>query len=119
MRRSAILPRRIDMHAIKSKPRLRSTAHRDWVRSHRCCVPGCTAMPIEVAHINRASTRGLGQKSSDAFTISLCKAHHQESHQGEKSFEAKYKLNLMSLAQAFYEHSPFRRRLDDPCELIR
>lgn len=110
----ATLPRRIDVHAITSKPRLRSTAHRDWVRSHHCCVPGCTAMPIEVAHINRASTRGMGQKSSDAFTVSLCKDHHRESHQGERSFERKYAFDLLALARTFYKSSPHKRRLDDP-----
>jgi hypothetical protein len=116
MKGAAILPGRIDAHAIKSKPRVRSTAHRDWVRSHHCCVPGCGAMPIEVAHINRASTRGMGQKSSDAFTVSLCLDHHLESHQGERSFEANHKIDLLAMARSFYEHSPYRRRLDNPWE---
>lgn len=71
-------------------------------------------MPIEVAHINRASTRGTGQKSSDAFTVSLCRDHHSESHRGERTFEAKYGLNLLDLAKQFYRRSPHRQKLDDP-----
>lgn len=71
-------------------------------------------MPIEVAHVNRASTRGTGQKSSDAFTVSLCRAHHSESHRGERTFEAKYGIRLLKLAQEFYRASPHRRKLDDP-----
>lgn len=108
------LPARLREDHFKPKPRLRSTAHRDWVRGHHCCVDGCTRMPIEVAHINRASTRGIGTKSSDALTISLCRDHHSESHRGEKTFQAKYSLNLLDLAREFYRRSPHRQKLDDP-----
>lgn len=109
-----MLPARLAPDTYKPKPRLRSTAHRDWVRSHRCCVPGCQLMPIEVAHINRASTRGMGQKASDAFTISLCRDHHHEAHRGERTFELKHGLRLIALAQEFYRKSPHRNKLDDP-----
>lgn len=109
-----MLPRRLSPDTFKPKARLRSTAHRDWVRDHQCCVPGCTAMPIEVAHINRASHRGMGQKASDAFTVSLCRDHHSESHRGERSFELRYGIRLMALAQEFYRKSPHRSKLDDP-----
>lgn len=109
-----MLPKRLDPDIVKPKARLRSTAHRDWVRRHHCCVPDCVAMPIEVAHINKSSTRGMGQKSSDAFTVSLCKAHHTESHTGEKTFERKYGLNLLALAKEFYLKSPHKGKLDNP-----
>ena len=108
------LPKRIDRRALLGKPKLRSKAHRDWVRSHMCCVPRCDQMPIEVAHVNSAATRGMGMKSSDALTVSLCREHHEESHQGEQSFEGKYGLCLFSLAHSFYDSSPYRRRLDTP-----
>lgn len=108
------LPPRLAPDIVKPKALLRSHAHCDWVRKHQCSVPGCTLMPIEVAHINRASTRGMGQKSSDGQTISLCRDHHAESHRGEKSFEVKYGLDLMALAKAFYRASPHRNKLDDP-----
>lgn len=108
------LPSRLSEDHFKPKPRLRSTAHRDWVRGHHCSVPGCQLMPIEVAHVNRSSTRGVGQKSSDAFTVSLCREHHAESHRGEKSFEVKYGIRLLKLAEEFYRASPHRRKLDDP-----
>jgi len=108
------LPARLKEDHFKPKARVRSTAHRDWVRDHFCCVDGCQQMPIEVAHINRASTRGIGEKSSDAFTISLCRDHHSESHRGEKTFAAKYGLDLLDLAHEFYRRSPHRQKLDDP-----
>lgn len=109
-----MLPGRLAPDTYKPKARLRSTAHRDWVRSHHCSVPGCQLMPIEVAHVNRASTRGMGQKSSDAQTVSLCRDHHAESHRGERTFERKHGLDLMALAQEFYRASPHRQKLDDP-----
>lgn len=108
------LPQRLDLDHYKPKARLRSTAHRDWVRSHYCCVPGCQLMPIEVAHINTAANRGIGRKASDAFTVSLCAEHHAESHRGEATFEAKHQIDLMALAEEFYRKSPHRRKLDDP-----
>jgi hypothetical protein len=109
-----MLPARLKPDHFKPKARLRSTAHRDWVRSHHCSVPGCRLMPIEVAHVNRASTRGVSQKSSDAFTLALCRDHHSESHRGEKSFELKYGFKMLAKAEEFYRASPHRNKLDDP-----
>lgn len=108
------LPARLKEDHFKPKARLRSTAHRDWVRGHHCSVPGCQLMPIEVAHVNRASTRGIGEKSSDAFTVSLCREHHAESHRGERTFQQKYAISLLVKAEEFYRASPHRHKLDDP-----
>lgn len=71
-------------------------------------------MPIECAHIRRASSSGVGTKPSDAFTISLCREHHAESHRGEKTMEAKYGIDLMKLAREFYFASPHKSKLDNP-----
>lgn len=109
-----MLPQRLKPDHFKPKSRDRSTAHRDWVRGHYCSVPSCQLMPIEVAHINRASTRGTSQKSSDAFTVSLCREHHAESHRGEKTFERKHGISLLQLAEQFYRRSPHKNKLDDP-----
>lgn len=109
-----MLPQRLAPDHYKPKVRMRSTAHRDWIRSHFCVVPGCQLMPIEVAHVNRASTRGIGVKASDAFCVSLCRDHHAESHRGEKTFEKTHAVDLMALAQEFYRKSPHWQKLDDP-----
>lgn len=71
-------------------------------------------MPIEVAHINRASNGGMARKASDAFTVSLCREHHAESHRGERTFEKRHHVDLMALAEEFYRKSPHRTKLDDP-----
>tara|TARA_Y100001951_G_scaffold88698_2_gene80455 strand:+ start:639 stop:974 length:336 start_codon:yes stop_codon:yes gene_type:complete len=104
----------IDTREIRGKAKLRSPAHRKWVREHRCCVPNCYQMPIECAHVRRASNAGIGIKSSDAFTVSLCRDHHSESHRGEQTFEKRHDIDLMALAKLFYQRSPHRGKLDDP-----
>ena len=109
-----MLPARLKADHYKPKERLRSTAHRDWVRGHFCSVPGCQLMPIEVAHVSRAFSGGMGEKSSDAMTVSLCRDHHAESHRGEKTFNAKHGIDLMQLAKEFYRNSPHRQKLDSP-----
>lgn len=110
-----MLPKRIDRKSHKQdRAALRSPGHRAWVRSHHCCVPGCEDMPIECAHVRRSSNSGMGVKPSDAFTVALCKEHHAESHRGERSFEARYGLDLMKLANEFFCKSPHRHKLENP-----
>lgn len=108
------IPARPHKDEIRGMPRVRSTAHRDWVRSHACCVPGCPSTPIDVAHVARAATRGIRQKPTDAQIISLCRDHHAESHRGERAFERRHAIDLMALAREFYARSPFKSKLDDP-----
>jgi hypothetical protein len=88
-------------------------SHRAWVRRHQCCVPNCEAVPIECAHVRAGTDGGAGLKPSDRWSISLCRAHHAEQHAiGEASFEQRYGIDLMALAQAFASRSPHRRMLN-------
>jgi hypothetical protein len=101
-----MLPRRIPKPKKRSQ-RWRSLAHCSFVRSHECCVPGCTARPIEVAHVRRGSDGGMGRKPSDWNVLSLCRDHHAEQHRiGEESFEQRYKIDLRRLADMFAISSP-------------
>ncbi len=109
-----MLPSRLPSKSAKADAGKRSPAHRAWVRGFHCCVPGCDERPIECAHVRRANNSGIGFKPSDAFTVALCREHHAESHRGERSFEQKYKLDLMQLAQEFFRASPHRHKLDNP-----
>jgi hypothetical protein len=108
-------PARLQPDHYKPKARLKSTAHRDFVRSHHCSVPGCQLMPIEVAHVRLGSNAGIARKPSDAMTISLCREHHAQQHRvGEETFERGHGISLMKLAEAFYRRSPHKGKLDDP-----
>lgn len=54
-------------------------------------------------------------KSSDAMTISLCRDHHAESHRlGERTFNSRHGIDMMSLAYEFWVKSPHRHKLDNP-----
>lgn len=107
------LPARIDRHVTAPRTRVRSPAHRAWVRGHMCCVPGCTTMPIEAAHVRSGTDGGMGMKPGDDWVVSLCHDHHAEQHRiGETSFEHLHGLNLKALAREFASRSPHKKKLE-------
>lgn len=91
---------------IERAPQREWQRHRKFVRGHACCVPGCWGGPIEFAHIRTAANAGTGLKPFDWEGVSLCGDHHKESHRGERTFEAKYKVDLKALAAEFARKSP-------------
>ena len=81
--------------------------HRRWVKSHRCCVPGCDATSVEFAHLRSCANAGMSQKPHDLFGVSLCRAHHDEQHRlGVEAFDRKYGIDLWELAAEFARRSP-------------
>ena len=108
------LPRLI-FKSEKRETRWRSPAHLKFVRSHHCCVPGCDRMPIEAAHVRMGTGGGMGFKPADYWTVSLCggvEGHHSEQHRiGEKTFSAKYNIDLRALAEEFCKASPKRAEI--------
>lgn len=110
------LPQRIVREPKPGMPkRIRSPAHTAWVRSHACCVPGCTRRPIEAAHVRTGTDGGTGMKPGDQWTISLCggpEGHHTEQHRiGEPEFERRHGIDMKALAREFAQRSPHRRKL--------
>jgi hypothetical protein len=60
-------------------------------------------------HVRTAANSGKGTKPSDLATVALCAAHHSEFHTGGgKTFEAKYGLDLLELAEGLAKQSPFK-----------
>lgn len=107
------LPRRVKQPKPR-RSRRSFPAHRAWVRSHECCVPGCTAQPIECAHVRSGTDGGTALKPSDRWVISLCGHHHAEQHvMGEGAFQEKYQLDLLALAEEFARCSPHRLRWEE------
>ncbi len=79
----------------------------DWIRSQRCAVLFCT---FEGAKIIAAHAKSRGAGGTKADLLPLCWSHHVEQHTaGIKTFQAKYALDLTSLAKDFelrwLEHS--------------
>lgn len=46
-------------------------------------------------------------KPSDLWTVPMCNSHHVESHEGERTFEAKYKVDLRAIAATLAAASPY------------
>lgn len=100
----------------KRDNRVRSRAHMNWVKRHRCCVPGCRATECDPSHVSEgvpAEDRG-GQslKPGDNWTWSLCRPHHREFDAGEEVFCAKYRVDAIERAREFWEKSPHRRSIE-------
>jgi hypothetical protein len=107
-----LLPARRERGSRKNTAERSCPAHRVWVRSHKCSVPGCDEHLIECAHVRRGTDGGIGLKPSDRWCISLCAGHHSEQHLiGEAEFERRYQIDLIALAEAFARLSPHRERL--------
>jgi len=108
---NARMPKRVERPRRQSEIR-ECPAHRAWVRRHHCSVPGCPLLPIECAHVRSGTNGGLALKPSDRWVISLCSHHHREQHQlGEASFEDKYSIDLIELAEKFSSLSPHRHKI--------
>jgi hypothetical protein len=58
--------------------RLRDKEHRKFVSTQPCLVCGRT--PADPHHLRFAQPRALGRKTSDEFTVPLCRLHHNELH---------------------------------------
>lgn len=106
-------PARIDRKSHRENEGKRCPAHRNFVRSHECSVPGCGGRPIEVAHVRTGTGGGMGVKPSDRWCISLCRDCHGQQHQlGERSFEQAARIDMKALAAEFVKRSPHRAKLE-------
>jgi hypothetical protein len=104
-----MLPNRLRRPKLGVRPPLQKVwpRHRRWVKSHRCCVPGCNATSVDFAHLRSATTAGMAQKPHDIFAVSLCRNHHVEQHSlGVDAFDKKYGIDLWALAAEFARRSP-------------
>lgn len=91
-------------------------AHRAFVRSFVCVIHDkheCEGI-IEAAHVRIGTEGGTGLKPHDKWCIPACSKAHQEQHQiGERSFAAKYGIDLKAVAEKFSKASPHRSKWED------
>jgi hypothetical protein len=116
-----MLPRKLPKEKRPARPRIdigrragpiRCAPHLKWVRTHRCCVPGCENRDIVAAHVRTGTDGALSVKPGDQWTLSLCFTCHAQQHAiGESSFEAKHGIDMKDLAREFARLSPHRRKL--------
>lgn len=92
---------------IQRAPKRVHQRHRNYIRSHGCCVPGCLDGPIEVAHVRLGQQAGMGIKPPDHMAISLCRTHHQIQHNiGHAAFDKQHGIDSLNLAAEFSARSP-------------
>lgn len=104
-----MLPRRRkrSKSGIERAPQRRWPKHKRWVKSHGCCVLGCTHTDIDPAHWRSAANAGTGLTPHDMFLVSLCRMHHDEQHRiGQPGFEKKYGIDMHDLSAEFARRSP-------------
>ena len=65
----------------------------DWMTRQPCVV--CGALPSVNAHVK---TGGAGRKADAKWVVPACRSHHDEMHRGQRTFEAKYGVDLARLA---------------------
>ena len=63
------------MASYIKRPVFRSEDYLEFVRSHPCIAPMCTAERSEAHHWHE-SEKGIGRKPADCFTVPLCHEHH-------------------------------------------
>jgi hypothetical protein len=85
--------------------RQRDKAHLAFVASQPCLV--CQRAPSDAHHLRFAQPRALGRKSSDEFTVPLCRAHHRELHRAgnERSWGANIGIAPLDVANQLWRIS--------------
>lgn len=112
-----MLPRRrkSPKMAVTERGPIRCAPHLQWVRGFECSAAGhgnCSGK-IEVMHIRIGTNGGMGEKPGDNFVIPGCSTHHREQHHiGEKTFAAKYGIDLLAIANKLWQMSPHRRKAE-------
>lgn len=107
MIRSAPPRRKPVRSGIQRGPKRNWPKHQKHVRKRCCAVPGCACRKIQFAHARvGVEYAGTSIKPPDWFGLPLCEEHHAEQHQiGERSFAAKYGLDMVAIALDLARHS--------------
>ena len=87
--------------------------HRGWIRQHPCAIYGLAGHVcggrMQSCPLRNGTDGGTAQKPHDKWCWPGCGNAHTEQHQiGERSFQAKYGVNLKALAAMYWARSPFR-----------
>ena len=64
--------------AVPEPRRIRDRDHVRSVAKQPCLI--CGRQPSDAHHLRFAQARALGRKTSDEFTVPLCRGHHREVH---------------------------------------
>ena len=87
---------------LSEPKRRRDKQHLKFVASQPCLVCGRT--PSDAHHLRFAQPRGLSVKSSDEFTVPLCRTHHRENHRAgrEREWWMRQRIEPLGTAAALW-----------------
>ena len=92
---------------------VRCEGHLAWIRKRTCCVANADFGPKAIvcdggrSDPHHVKTRGAG--GDDSQVVPLCRAHHSQIDSwncGTQTFEAIYKVELLTLAGEYWRLSP-------------
>lgn len=103
-------PSTIDKSVLTfSEPRRkRDKQHLRFVASQPCLI--CGRAPSDAHHLRFAQPRAFGSKSSDEFTVPLCRTHHRQNHQTghEQNWWASVAIDPLQTAEVLWKTSQGR-----------
>jgi predicted HNH restriction endonuclease len=69
---------------------------------------------MEAHHIRSGTDGGVGLKPDDRFVVPLCAECHRELHNtGAITFERKYNIDLMAVAEQCQRQSPHLKKIKE------
>lgn len=91
--------------AFPEPRRLRNREHLRFVARQACLI--CGRQPCDAHHIRYAQPRALGRKSSDEFTVPLCRIHHRAAHRvgNERAFWNETGIDPMAVAHRLWQET--------------
>lgn len=93
---------------IERAPKRDWPRHRKFVKTHKCCVPGCPYLGVpDCAHLRGVDNCGTSLKPPDWHTVPLCRAHHeQQEAAGPDAFGDRHGIDLWEFAANLARRSP-------------
>jgi hypothetical protein len=89
--------------AIAAPRRYRNREHLRTIIKQPCLV--CGRKPSDPHHLRFAQPKALGRKSSDEFTVPLCRVHHREVHRAgdERAWWKAAGIDPLKVARKFWK----------------
>ena len=91
--------------AIGEPRRHRDKSHLRFVASQPCLI--CGRSPSDAHHLRFVQPRAMGRKTSDEFTVPLCRTHHRDNHRfgDEKRWWTNSAIDPVEVSQKLWRSS--------------
>ncbi len=91
--------------AVAVPRRYRNKDHLRFVTQQPCLI--CGRKPSDAHHIRYVQPRALGRKTSDEFTVPLCRSHHRAVHRvgDEKAWWKHTGIDPIQVARTLWKHT--------------